>query len=182
MFLSLHNMKKKTPNYFCWNKWWCSICSHVLMAVTRKCFSRGAIICNSVSVSSGSELLYNLTADVDKRQKSQPSRVYFTQSGSQISQLSQQLNLDINKEQCQRFTAFVKVSSDCLVFLLVVRVGVSLVLLVSWADLSVAFPWPGNSHPAMLMFDMNYLLMWSVFPLYLLMCILVGTSKYILSS
>lgn len=101
------------------------------MAVTRKCFSRGAIICNSVSVSSGSELLYNLTADVDKRQKSQPSRVYFTQSGSQISQLSQQLNLDINKEQCQRFTAFVKVSSDCLVFLLVVRVGVSLVLLVS---------------------------------------------------
>uniref|UniRef100_A0A672YK89 Uncharacterized protein n=1 Tax=Sphaeramia orbicularis TaxID=375764 RepID=A0A672YK89_9TELE len=33
------------------------------------------------------ELLYNLTADVDKRQKSQPSRVYFSQSGSQIKEL-----------------------------------------------------------------------------------------------
>uniref|UniRef100_A0A8C9WYJ2 Integrin, alpha 9 n=1 Tax=Sander lucioperca TaxID=283035 RepID=A0A8C9WYJ2_SANLU len=54
------------------------------------------------------ELLYNLTADVDKRQKSQPSRVYFTQSGSQISQMSQQLSLDINREQCQRYTAYVK--------------------------------------------------------------------------
>uniref|UniRef100_A0A8C4EFZ5 Integrin, alpha 9 n=1 Tax=Dicentrarchus labrax TaxID=13489 RepID=A0A8C4EFZ5_DICLA len=54
------------------------------------------------------ELLYNLTADVDKRQKSQPSRVYFTQSGSQISQMSQQLSLDINREECQRYTAYVK--------------------------------------------------------------------------
>ncbi|KAA8583931.1 hypothetical protein FQN60_015139, partial [Etheostoma spectabile] len=54
------------------------------------------------------ELLYNLTADVDKRQRSQPSRVYFTQSGSQISQMSRQLSLDINREQCQRYTAYVK--------------------------------------------------------------------------
>ncbi|XP_053188567.1 integrin alpha-9 [Scomber japonicus] len=54
------------------------------------------------------ELLYNLTADVDKRQKSQPSRVYFTQSGSQISQMSQQVSLDINREECQRYTAYVK--------------------------------------------------------------------------
>lgn len=58
------------------------------------------------------ELLYNLTADVDKRHKGQPSRVYFIQSGSQISQLSQQLNLDINREQCHRYTAYVKVSLD----------------------------------------------------------------------
>ncbi|XP_028280112.1 integrin alpha-9 [Parambassis ranga] len=54
------------------------------------------------------ELLYNVTADVDKRQKSQPSRVYFAQSGSQISQVSQQLSLDINREECQRYTAYVK--------------------------------------------------------------------------
>ncbi|KAK7902184.1 hypothetical protein WMY93_018953 [Mugilogobius chulae] len=54
------------------------------------------------------ELLYNLTADADKRQKSHPSRVYFFQSGSQVSQLSQQLSLDINREQCQRYTAYVK--------------------------------------------------------------------------
>uniref|UniRef100_A0A3Q3AZJ9 Integrin, alpha 9 n=1 Tax=Kryptolebias marmoratus TaxID=37003 RepID=A0A3Q3AZJ9_KRYMA len=54
------------------------------------------------------ELLYNLTADVDKRQKSQPSRIYFTQAGAQISQLSQQLGLDINRETCQRYTAYVK--------------------------------------------------------------------------
>uniref|UniRef100_A0A3Q3IQ87 Integrin alpha-2 domain-containing protein n=1 Tax=Monopterus albus TaxID=43700 RepID=A0A3Q3IQ87_MONAL len=54
------------------------------------------------------ELLYNLTADVDKRQKSQTSRVYFTLSGSQISQMSQQLNLDIKTEECQHYTAYVK--------------------------------------------------------------------------
>nr|XP_057914149.1 integrin alpha-9 [Doryrhamphus excisus] len=54
------------------------------------------------------ELMYNLTADVDKRQKSLPSRVYFIQSGSQVSQKSQQLSLDINKEACQRYTAYVK--------------------------------------------------------------------------
>uniref|UniRef100_A0A3B3B5V5 Integrin, alpha 9 n=1 Tax=Oryzias melastigma TaxID=30732 RepID=A0A3B3B5V5_ORYME len=54
------------------------------------------------------ELLYNLTADADKRQKSQPGRVYFVQSGSQISQMSQQLSLDINREECQHYTAFVK--------------------------------------------------------------------------
>lgn len=67
-----------------------------------------------------SELLYNLTADVDKRQKSQPSRVYFTQSGSQISQMSQQLSLDINREECQRYTAYVKVRVDFLVLALAV--------------------------------------------------------------
>lgn len=75
------------------------------------------VMCDGVSVSSLlSELLYNLTADVDKRQKSQPSRVYFTQGGSQISQMSQQLSLDINREECQRYTAYVKVRRDFLVF------------------------------------------------------------------
>lgn len=67
-------------------------------------------------------MLYNLTADVDKRQKSQPARVYFTQSGSQISQMSQQLSLDINREQCQRYTAYVKVRTGFLVLALAVFV------------------------------------------------------------
>lgn len=58
-----------------------------------------------------SELLYNLTADVEKRQRSQPSRAYFTQNGSQVSQVSQQLRLDINKEECRRYTAYVKVTA-----------------------------------------------------------------------
>lgn len=55
------------------------------------------------------ELLYNLTADVEKRQRNQPSRAFFTQNGSQISQVSQQLRLDINREECRRYTAYVKV-------------------------------------------------------------------------
>uniref|UniRef100_A0A3Q4MUN8 Integrin, alpha 9 n=1 Tax=Neolamprologus brichardi TaxID=32507 RepID=A0A3Q4MUN8_NEOBR len=54
------------------------------------------------------EFLYNLTADVEKRLKGQLSRVYFAQSGSQISQMSHQLSLDINREECQRYTAYVK--------------------------------------------------------------------------
>lgn len=61
------------------------------------------------------ELLYNLTADVEKRQRSQPSRAYFTQNGSQISQVSQQLRLDINRKECRRYTAYVKVKWDALV-------------------------------------------------------------------
>uniref|UniRef100_A0A8C4ZKJ9 Integrin, alpha 9 n=1 Tax=Gadus morhua TaxID=8049 RepID=A0A8C4ZKJ9_GADMO len=55
-------------------------------------------------------LLYNLTADADKRQRGQPSRIYFSQNGVPVSVLSQQLNLDINREVCQHFTAYVKVS------------------------------------------------------------------------
>lgn len=61
------------------------------------------------------ELLYNLTADVEKRQRSQPSRAYFTQNGSQISQVTQQLRLDINREECRRYTAYVKVKWDSFV-------------------------------------------------------------------
>ena len=56
------------------------------------------------------ELLYNLTADVDKRQRGLPSRIYFSQNGVQVQQLSHQLNLDINREVCQHYTAYVKVS------------------------------------------------------------------------
>ncbi|KAG7275652.1 hypothetical protein CRUP_009618, partial [Coryphaenoides rupestris] len=54
------------------------------------------------------ELLYNLTADADKRQRDLPSRVYFSQSGAQVSMLSQQLHLDINRQVCHHFTAYVK--------------------------------------------------------------------------
>uniref|UniRef100_A0A674C5C9 Integrin, alpha 9 n=1 Tax=Salmo trutta TaxID=8032 RepID=A0A674C5C9_SALTR len=54
------------------------------------------------------ELLYNLTADVDKRQRSQSSRVYFIQNGGQISLMSNELSLDINREDCQQYTAYVK--------------------------------------------------------------------------
>lgn len=147
------------------------------MAVTRKpnpayltCFSRLSLLKEpslSVDVLRDrifclcSELLYNLTADVDKRQKSQPSRVYFTQSGSQISQMSRQLSLDINREECQRYTAYVKVRLDCLVLTLAV-----FVLGCPSAALSHDLEHP---HFAMLTCDMTYLLMSSVFLSYLFM-------------
>ncbi|XP_029031137.1 integrin alpha-9 [Betta splendens] len=54
------------------------------------------------------EVLYNLTADVEKRQGSQPSRAFFSQGGSQVSQTSQRLGLVSGEEACQRFTAHVK--------------------------------------------------------------------------
>uniref|UniRef100_A0A6Q2YN64 Integrin alpha-2 domain-containing protein n=1 Tax=Esox lucius TaxID=8010 RepID=A0A6Q2YN64_ESOLU len=54
------------------------------------------------------ELMYNLTADVDKRQRSQPSRVYFVHNGAQISSVANRLSLDINREACQQYTAYVK--------------------------------------------------------------------------
>ncbi|KAJ7984958.1 hypothetical protein DPEC_G00360140 [Dallia pectoralis] len=54
------------------------------------------------------ELVYNLTADVDKRQKSQPSRVYILQNGAQVSSVGNQLSLDVNRESCQQYTAYVK--------------------------------------------------------------------------
>uniref|UniRef100_A0A673XEM6 Integrin, alpha 9 n=1 Tax=Salmo trutta TaxID=8032 RepID=A0A673XEM6_SALTR len=54
------------------------------------------------------ELLYNLTADVDKRQRSQPSRVYLVQNGAQMSSVSNELSLDINTVECQQYTAYVK--------------------------------------------------------------------------
>lgn len=90
-----------------------------------------------------SELLYNLTADVDKRQKSQPARVYFIHSGSQISQMSQQLSLDINREQCQRYTAYVKVRLHHL-GLMAGHVCVGLSMCCSCPQLTAQFffPWP----------------------------------------
>uniref|UniRef100_A0A8C7VZH2 Integrin, alpha 9 n=1 Tax=Oncorhynchus mykiss TaxID=8022 RepID=A0A8C7VZH2_ONCMY len=54
------------------------------------------------------ELLYNLTADVDKRQRSQPSRVYLVQNGAQMSSVSNELSLDINTVECHQYTAYVK--------------------------------------------------------------------------
>uniref|UniRef100_A0A4W5RJ43 Integrin, alpha 9 n=1 Tax=Hucho hucho TaxID=62062 RepID=A0A4W5RJ43_9TELE len=54
------------------------------------------------------ELLYNLTADVDKRQRSQPSRVYLVQNGAQMSSVRNELSLDINTVECQQYTAYVK--------------------------------------------------------------------------
>uniref|UniRef100_A0A8C5CAT4 Integrin, alpha 9 n=1 Tax=Gadus morhua TaxID=8049 RepID=A0A8C5CAT4_GADMO len=68
-------------------------------------------------------LLYNLTADADKRQRGQPSRIYFSQNGVPVSVLSQQLNLDINREVCQHFTAYVKVSLSVCVCVFVSRLG-----------------------------------------------------------
>ena len=64
----------------------------------------------SLSLSLSSELLYNLTADVDKRQKAQPSRVYFTHNREQTTVLSQSLGLDVNRQECHRYTAYVRVS------------------------------------------------------------------------
>lgn len=81
-----------------------------------------------------SELLYNLTADVDKRQKNQPSRIYFTQAGSQVTQLSQQLSLDINREKCQQYTAYVKVRGSF---------WSESPLFVRSADISATFPLQG---------------------------------------
>ncbi|XP_041920787.1 integrin alpha-9 [Alosa sapidissima] len=54
------------------------------------------------------ELLYNLTADVDKRQKGQPSRVYFTHNREQTTILSQALSLDVNQQDCHHYTAHVR--------------------------------------------------------------------------
>ncbi|XP_030628910.1 integrin alpha-9 [Chanos chanos] len=54
------------------------------------------------------ELLYNLTADVEKRQKELASRVYFSQNGEQTGVISQQLSLDINNEECHRYTSYVR--------------------------------------------------------------------------
>ncbi|KAL2082997.1 hypothetical protein ACEWY4_020770 [Coilia grayii] len=56
------------------------------------------------------ELLYNLTADVDKRQKGQPSRVYLTHNREQTTVVTQTLHLDINRQICHKYTAHVRAS------------------------------------------------------------------------
>uniref|UniRef100_A0AAY4E1E5 Integrin alpha-2 domain-containing protein n=1 Tax=Denticeps clupeoides TaxID=299321 RepID=A0AAY4E1E5_9TELE len=58
------------------------------------------------------ELLYNLTADVDKRQRSQPTRVYFPNNGDQTATVSQTLRLDIHKEECYQYTSYVREVMD----------------------------------------------------------------------
>uniref|UniRef100_A0AAR2JJ76 Integrin alpha-2 domain-containing protein n=1 Tax=Pygocentrus nattereri TaxID=42514 RepID=A0AAR2JJ76_PYGNA len=55
------------------------------------------------------ELLYNITADADKRHKGQPSRVYFTHSGEQTSVVSQLFSLSVHRQECHQYTAYVRV-------------------------------------------------------------------------
>uniref|UniRef100_A0A8C1DTB8 Integrin, alpha 9 n=1 Tax=Cyprinus carpio carpio TaxID=630221 RepID=A0A8C1DTB8_CYPCA len=55
------------------------------------------------------ELLYNLTADSDKRHRGLPARVYFGNGGEQIGAVSQRFSLEINRPQCHQYTSFVRV-------------------------------------------------------------------------
>lgn len=57
-----------------------------------------------------SELLYNLTADADKRHKGLPARVYFGNGVEQTGVVSQLFSLEINRQQCHQYTSFVRVS------------------------------------------------------------------------
>ncbi|XP_073775549.1 integrin alpha-9 isoform X3 [Danio rerio] len=54
------------------------------------------------------ELLYNLTADSDKRHKGLPPRAYFGNGGEQTGVVSQRFNLEIHRQQCHQYTAFVR--------------------------------------------------------------------------
>uniref|UniRef100_A0A8C1PKU2 Integrin, alpha 9 n=1 Tax=Cyprinus carpio TaxID=7962 RepID=A0A8C1PKU2_CYPCA len=54
------------------------------------------------------ELLYNLTADSDKRHKGLPPRVYFGNGGEQTVAVSQRFSLEINRQQCHHYTSFVR--------------------------------------------------------------------------
>uniref|UniRef100_A0A671K980 Integrin alpha-9-like n=1 Tax=Sinocyclocheilus anshuiensis TaxID=1608454 RepID=A0A671K980_9TELE len=54
------------------------------------------------------ELLYNLTADSDKRHKGLPPRVYFGNGGEQTVAVSQHFSLEINRQQCHQYTSFVR--------------------------------------------------------------------------
>ncbi|XP_016400389.1 integrin alpha-9 [Sinocyclocheilus rhinocerous] len=54
------------------------------------------------------ELLYNLTADSDKRHKGLPPRVYFGNGGEQTVAVSQRFSLEINRQQCHQYTSFVR--------------------------------------------------------------------------
>uniref|UniRef100_A0A8C2IMQ0 Integrin, alpha 9 n=1 Tax=Cyprinus carpio TaxID=7962 RepID=A0A8C2IMQ0_CYPCA len=55
------------------------------------------------------ELLYNLTADSDKRHRGLPARVYFGNGGEQTGAVSQRFSLEINRPQCHQYTSFVRV-------------------------------------------------------------------------
>uniref|UniRef100_A0A8C2IMV2 Integrin, alpha 9 n=1 Tax=Cyprinus carpio TaxID=7962 RepID=A0A8C2IMV2_CYPCA len=54
------------------------------------------------------ELLYNLTADSDKRHRGLPARVYFGNGGEQTGAVSQRFSLEINRPQCHQYTSFVR--------------------------------------------------------------------------
>ncbi|XP_064409208.1 integrin alpha-9 [Latimeria chalumnae] len=53
-------------------------------------------------------LVYNLTADVEKREKSQQSRVYFVVAGEMTGQVSKKIHLSYMEEQCEHYIAHVK--------------------------------------------------------------------------
>ncbi|KAF5900363.1 integrin alpha-9, partial [Clarias magur] len=54
------------------------------------------------------ELLYNLTADADKRYKGLSSRVYFTHGGEQTGAVSHSFNLSVSQLECHHYTAYVR--------------------------------------------------------------------------
>ncbi|XP_042331556.1 integrin alpha-9 [Sceloporus undulatus] len=53
-------------------------------------------------------LNYNLTADVTKKERSNPIRVYFVSSGEAMGQISEQLQLSYRQEKCKQYLAYVK--------------------------------------------------------------------------
>ncbi|KAK6491702.1 integrin alpha-9-like isoform X1 [Huso huso] len=53
-------------------------------------------------------LLYNLTADVTKREKGQQSRVVFALNGELTSQVNEQIQLSYNEEKCRHYMAYVR--------------------------------------------------------------------------
>ncbi|MGH0119324.1 UNVERIFIED_CONTAM: hypothetical protein FKN15_002127 [Acipenser sinensis] len=60
-------------------------------------------------------LLYNLTADVTKREKGQQSRVVFALNGELTSQVNEQIQLSYNEEKCQHYMAYVRCTGGELV-------------------------------------------------------------------
>ncbi|MBN3300839.1 ITA9 protein, partial [Amia calva] len=53
-------------------------------------------------------LIYNLTADVTKKEKGQPSRVLFALNGELASTASEMVSLSVNSERCQHYVAYVR--------------------------------------------------------------------------
>ncbi|XP_072268236.1 integrin alpha-9 [Pyxicephalus adspersus] len=53
-------------------------------------------------------LTYNLTADIEKREKSQQPRVFLVSSGETVSHISEKIQLTHMKEKCDQYLAHVK--------------------------------------------------------------------------
>ncbi|KAM4687277.1 integrin alpha-9 [Discoglossus pictus] len=53
-------------------------------------------------------LLYNLTADVAKKEKGQQPRVFLVSSGETVAQISEKLQLSHNEQKCEKYIAHVK--------------------------------------------------------------------------